>query len=56
MCEDGCDAVLGAVGMERLDVGRVDVLGLAAAGVAREELERVGVDGDGVARHGQIAL
>ena len=54
--EDGRDAVLGAVGVKRLDVGRVDVLGLAAAGVAREKLERVGVDGDGVARHGKIAL
>ena len=56
MGEDGRDAVLGAIRVERLDVGRVDVLGLAAARVAREELERVGVDGNGIARHGKIAL
>ena len=56
MREDGRDAVLGAVGVKRLDVGRVDVLGLAAAGVAREELERVGVDGDGIACHGEVSL
>ena len=47
---------LGRIGGKGRDVFRVDGLRTAAARVAREELERVGVDGHGVLRHVEIAL
>ena len=56
MREDALDALLGRVRAKRRHVRRVDRLGFSAARVAREELERVGVDGHGVLRHVEIAL
>ena len=54
--QDALDAMLGRIGGKGRDVFRVDGLRTAAARVAREELERVGVDGHGVLRHVEIAL
>ena len=56
MREDARDAVFGRERVERRHVGRVDGLRTPAARVAREELERVRVDGGRIFRHAQIAL
>ena len=41
---------------KRGEVGVVKLSRVAAARVAREERERGGTDGDGVGRHGRIAV
>ena len=48
MCEQRPELVFFGQFQECLDVIWVNVLGFAAAGIAGEELEHIGADGDGV--------